>query len=253
MGGIIGILKFLTKFGYRELLRSVFYWRFIEYPKAFDWLKIKKSDKLLDIGSNESVFPLFVLYNTNCTVYTTDINDYSKFYYEKLENLKMDSNRFFFKKEDARKLDFPSNSFDKILVISSIEHISKNGDILALKEIKRVLKKNGLVFLSVPFYKKYRKVDKYFKTANEKTFYEHQYDHKAINERLIKPSGLKLQHKEYFGERLFRFQNLWVKVPENLRKFVMWLSPLFAKLFLKSIDESKAEKIRFACFLLSKE
>ena len=45
-------------------------------------------------------------------------------------------------------LDFPESYFDKILFIDVIEHLNKRDYIL--NEIKRVLKKNGLMYLSAP-------------------------------------------------------------------------------------------------------
>jgi ubiquinone/menaquinone biosynthesis C-methylase UbiE len=52
------------------------------------------------------------------------------------------------KKEDAEKLSFKSNSFDLLICCETLEHI-ENPD-KALKEIERVLKKNGHCLLSVP-------------------------------------------------------------------------------------------------------
>ncbi|HDY87237.1 MAG TPA: class I SAM-dependent methyltransferase [bacterium] len=46
--------------------------------------------------------------------------------------------------------DYPSESFDKILFLEVIEHLPKNTEKQALKEIHRLLKKGGTMVLSTP-------------------------------------------------------------------------------------------------------
>jgi ubiquinone/menaquinone biosynthesis C-methylase UbiE len=54
-----------------------------------------------------------------------------------------------FKKHDLeKKLPFKSNFFDKILALDVLEHLYKRD--LFLKEVKRILKPKGLVFIAVP-------------------------------------------------------------------------------------------------------
>ena len=47
-----------------------------------------------------------------------------------------------------QKLIFPNNSFDLIICNHVLEHVLR--DDLAISEIYRVLKKNGMAFLMVP-------------------------------------------------------------------------------------------------------
>ena len=54
-------------------------------------------------------------------------------------------------KMDIHKIPFEKNYFDVILCNHVLEHV--DNDILALKEIKKVLKKNGFGIVTVPFYK----------------------------------------------------------------------------------------------------
>ncbi len=51
---------------------------------------------------------------------------------------------------DIHNMPFENNTFDVILCNHVLEHVEN--DILALKEIKRVLKKSGYSILQVPFY-----------------------------------------------------------------------------------------------------
>ena len=52
---------------------------------------------------------------------------------------------------DAQKLDFKNDQFDLICCFDVLEHIEDDSQ--ALREIRRCLKLNGLLFLSVPSYK----------------------------------------------------------------------------------------------------
>lgn len=90
-----------------------------------------KKGNVLEIGcgpiSFKHCFP-------NCDVISTDIVNY--------ENID--------KIADARKLPFKDNSFDIVLCLSVIEHVYEYQDVI--DEIHRVLKLNGELLISVPFF-----------------------------------------------------------------------------------------------------
>lgn len=50
----------------------------------------------------------------------------------------------------ADKLPFKDNVFDTVLLIEVIEHLPKGSEIAALKEIKRVLKRDGTLIITTP-------------------------------------------------------------------------------------------------------
>ena len=68
-----------------------------------------------------------------------------------------------FLKEDVKKITLPDNSFDVAIAVSTIEHIGiggrygeyedSRGDIIAINQMKRVLKPGGMVILTFPFSK----------------------------------------------------------------------------------------------------
>jgi ubiquinone/menaquinone biosynthesis C-methylase UbiE len=60
-------------------------------------------------------------------------------------------------KEDVRNMEFNDNTFDKVITISVIEHVypEKDGDMIALGEIKRVLKPDGNLLLTIPYKSKH--------------------------------------------------------------------------------------------------
>lgn len=138
-----------------------------------------KNDKVLDIGSGESIVPSLIKYEYGCDVYATDLdkNELNK-QKEYSEKLNID---FHFEVQDATKLSYSNNYFDKIIAISSIEHIPDTGDIKAINEFSRVLKSGGKLLITVPFGDIYEE--------KEKTWYYHGFERRynldAVNKRLI--------------------------------------------------------------------
>lgn len=138
-----------------------------------------EKDKVLDIGSGESIVPSFLKYEYGSDVYATDL-DKNELNKQKEYSEKLDIS-FHFEVQDATKLSYPNNYFDKIIAISSIEHIPGTGDIKAINEFSRVLKSGGKLLITVPFGDKYEE--------KEKTWYYHgferRYNLEALNKRLI--------------------------------------------------------------------
>jgi len=102
-----------------------------------------KSCKLLDIGCWVGNFQV-LLKNKDIKSCAVDIDE---------EIIRVAQNNFpnmEFKVGDTLKLPYPDNYFDIVTLWAVLEHISVNTEKEALKEIKRVLKPNGLLFFSVP-------------------------------------------------------------------------------------------------------
>ena len=55
-----------------------------------------------------------------------------------------------FKQMKASNMDFPSQTFDVVVSFETLEHLSEDEQIQFLKEIKRVLKIDGLLIISTP-------------------------------------------------------------------------------------------------------
>ena len=119
-----------------------------EYPFVYSHIQNlhhKGTNKILDLGSGLTFFPYFLAKNeladeVFCLDYDeslgelfSDIND---------EN----SNKIKFIKGDLRKLPFEDSSFDCVYCVSVLEHTDNYN--LALMEINRILKPNGLLILT---------------------------------------------------------------------------------------------------------
>lgn len=87
--------------------------------------------------------------------------------------------------QNAKKLPFPDNYFDKILTTSAMEHFEEIDDVRCANEIYRVLKPSGLFIGTVDFnwYKEYMP-----EKHGEARFYTYQ----SLWDRVITPSGLHL-------------------------------------------------------------
>lgn len=59
--------------------------------------------------------------------------------------------RVAFKKASALNLPFADNSFDTVTLWDVIEHVPRNSEETVFKELHRVLKPDGIVYLSTPF------------------------------------------------------------------------------------------------------
>jgi ubiquinone/menaquinone biosynthesis C-methylase UbiE len=106
--------------------------------KLLKKLNLKKKIKILSIGAGTGE-EVKVLKNYG-DVYIIDVNK------EVINSMPKEyKNKFVM---DARKLKFKNEMFDLIVALDVIEHIE--GDIKVVNEIKRVLKKDGTILMSVP-------------------------------------------------------------------------------------------------------
>jgi ubiquinone/menaquinone biosynthesis C-methylase UbiE len=183
--------------------------RCIEYPYAAS--QLGESKKILDVGTTKSdIVWINWLDNLPIEVYATDYDNMNT----EVQNLK-------FVQSDVRKLPFEDNYFDKILAVSVIEHIgledsqvlegtpevSSEGDIDAIKELKRILKPGGEIIMTLPYSKEsfiYHKTARiYSKNEIEK-----------IN-RLLKPKSI-----DYYEYQHSKSKNLYeeFKKPQKSQK-----------------------------------
>lgn len=136
----------------KDYLKSVFInERIIEIPFALKCVieNLKPTERILDLGSMESVFPLY----TAALGYQITAFDFREYPY-RTPNLN-------FVQGDILKLPFEDNEFHAVTCISTLEHIGlgfyedpeaeESADKQAIKEVQRVLKPKGLFVLTVPF------------------------------------------------------------------------------------------------------
>ncbi len=121
-------------------------------------LKHVKPFKVLDVGCCESHLG-FLLVACNLEVYGCDVRRCYPKYEQKPFRFALGS--FTFLHRDIRTLNLPSNSFDTVLNISTLEHIGliaydqkvkdELGDLKAMRNIRRLLKPNGVLIFTGPY------------------------------------------------------------------------------------------------------
>lgn len=132
---------------YSSIKRNLFqrYWhtrRFNEVKKFIE----PTEGKILDIGSADGMFTKVILDKSHAKEIIgidvlKDSVDWANKHWKKYKQLK-------FMIGDAHKLEFKSNTFDAVFALEVMEHVFKPQ--VVIKEVKRVLKKNGYIIMLVP-------------------------------------------------------------------------------------------------------
>lgn len=108
-------------------------------------LNPKNGENILDVGCGDGYY-LYILSNLNSTLQLTGVD----FDPNALKSAKknMSRNIKLVRADLMKKLPFPNDFFDGIIMSEVMEHLPN--DIKCMKEVRRVLKKNGRLVLSVP-------------------------------------------------------------------------------------------------------
>lgn len=227
----------------------------MEAPYVIESLRLNKSDKVLDVASPKHV-ALFIRAFSSDNVTSLDISsDYMESYkkYEKNLGLKGIS----WEVQDARGLKYKDASFDKVYSISVMEHIPADGDILAMREIGRVLKPGGICAITVPFSGTAKEIYKNTKVyereyAGTPVFFSRYYDMQSVSERLVIPSGLKEIDRCFFRAR-FGLESSWNRLPRQLQMLLHWAGPIFSFFCYEKAGQSEfveKESDGFCCITL---
>ena len=222
------IYLFNARLGLRRIIGGIDYFRCLEGPLVSNNLKQEHGLTLLDIGSSTTIFPLFIA-SKGVQVWATDIDDSVLKLREAAEKLEISN--FHAEIQDARNLSYPDNHFDRVSAISTLEHIPHDGDTIAIKEMSRVLKRGGIMVITVPYGS--------FEEERQRgvSYFQRVYDKEDIYKRLIEASGLEVERIEYFGETKYNFAKYWQKIPSLFRILFLWARPIFSKLFLGVVKE----------------
>ncbi len=124
---------------------------------------------------------------------------------------------------DARKLDFPDESFDVVFSLSSIEHFGRpDGVVEASREIGRVLRPGGVAFIATECFLRRHPLNaplvqtvvrkttggRLFATANLARRTEEIFTRSEIREQIVVPSGLDLAQPVSYELSDETFENL---------------------------------------------
>lgn len=107
-----------------------------------------KNKTVLDIGCGAGGKSLYYITQGASHVYGVDVVESYK---EESEKLAADlnlSDKFTFICADAKKLPYPDNTFDTVIMNDAMEHVAEPEAVL--KEVLRVLNKNGKLYVNFP-------------------------------------------------------------------------------------------------------
>jgi len=100
-------------------------------------------NKILDIGAGAGFIEEYLIRNKNIQIYANDFSDIS---IEKLKK-KFKGN---FEKQSIYNLKYPNNFFDCIFILEILEHIPPSKVFTVLRDVKKILCRNGSLIVSVP-------------------------------------------------------------------------------------------------------
>lgn len=187
-----------------------------------------KNKKILDIGCGFGWFELNALKKGAREIAGIEISALDL----KPAKENIEDKRAVFKIGGALKLPFKDNYFDTVVAWEVIEHIPKNTEDKMFKEVKRVLRKNGMFYLSTPYNSFW---SKYFDPAWWLIGHRHYSKEKLIN--LGDNNGLKALEIYIKGRwwGLINLLNLYIA------KWVFRREPFFEdKLIAKEDHEYKS-------------
>lgn len=255
--------------GIKGLIRGVDYGRYLELSRVIHNLGALNDMDVMDIGTGPYPFYIIWLLLRGARVValdaSEDVLEVDKFFrghrdynhYHKEGKLEV-------RIGDARDLSFPDNSFDRITLISTIEHIRGNDDSLIMQEIGRILKPNGLAVLSFPIadklteeyvivhyseaykYKEKEITVPYSKKYEDDTtgYLVRRYDIKRVENNLIRSSGLHVKSIEYYGEVYVQFWKFWRNLPLKTQRKIGFIQPIATTLFFKRININEIKRIK---------
>ena len=248
----------------KRLVLPVEYIRCAEFRYVLEHLDVLPDHRVLDIGSPK-LLSLFLTGRVGAHVWATDlVDDFVQPYAAYAASvLGARRDRYVIETQDAQALTYRDESFDRIFSVSVIEHIPKDGDALALREIARVLAPGGIVCLTVPwsdrgYLEEFHTPgpDLYWVKSpdREKVFYQRVYDYDSLHARLLGQDCLELVDLSFWGERRIAVEDaiLNPRLPRLFRYALLPAHFALNRLFLSPLEETERSRKKVACITLRK-
>jgi SAM-dependent methyltransferase len=239
------IYRLKRKAGLRKTLGGLDYTRCVEYPELLNRLELRSARRVLEVGSSNLFLAPYIAVRYGVEVHATDQDPIVRIQESWIRRVGhgelLETGGFVAAQEDATHLSYPDESFDRIVCVSTIEHVEDTGQ--AAREISRVLRPGGLAGFTVPFSSHFREVHLdhgfYGKThSGTPLFYEYIFDRDKLEEKLIVPSGLDPVSLTFLGEpQLKASRVVFNPILGKPLSYARWLWPWAARLFLKPIGE----------------
>lgn len=111
---------------------------------------------------------------------------------------------------DALKLPIGNNFADIATLFDVIEHIPKNTEIKALAEVNRILKSNGLLFLSTP------NSTLFMNLLDPAFYFGHRHYKTSQLTSFLKKSGFKILNSTIKGGYWFNIYLIWLYITKRI-------------------------------------
>ncbi len=192
--------------------------------KAISELKLSISGEVLDIGCGVMPYKEFLLDDSQISKYIGVDLEPTEYHYQ----VKPD---FFW---DGKHIPLPDDSVDWVIATEFFEHYFDMTSILS--EIRRVLKKDGKLFFTVPF----------IWTLHETPYDEYRYTPFSLEKLLSKTSFSEINIKSLggFNRSLATMLGLWLEYA-GIKKKRRKLLRLFIKPFFKYLIKTDSNYARF--------
>ena len=144
--------------------------KFFGFYKYLKGVKLLEPAKILEIGSGVGITSNFISSKFNKS--TLIATDFDASQIESAKSQKRNAN-IIFKQEDATQLSFPQENFDACFAILVFHHINNFSD--ALREIHRVLKTGGKLFVYDIPWKSWNPLSRWFVFGQPGLFTKHEF------------------------------------------------------------------------------
>jgi SAM-dependent methyltransferase len=245
--GATDIFRVKRRLGFRKTVGGLDYTRCVEYPHVVARLALRDAHRVLEIGASRVFLAPFLAVTYDLELHAIDADPVIRLQERWVAELGREdliqSGRFVASCQDARNLPYPAETFDRVVSVSTLEHIQEIER--AAAEIGRVLTPGGVAVVSVPFSRRQRQVfstRRVYNTPYRGTplFYEYIFDRTMLDERLVRPSGLQLQSLSFLGEPGFKMTQV-VQHPVLGRPLMLmrWIWPWLASRWYREISEDQ--------------
>lgn len=193
-----------------------------------NYLGLKKTDKVLSVGCKYGKLELIILPKIKSLVAFDILRDLIK----KNNQQFKDNPKIKFEYGDiSKKTKYKSESFDKVIFLEVIEHLPRGTELKALKEIYRLLKKDGILVLSTPNSHWYSNL-----TDFAGVIADHRHYKMETIENLCKEAGFKIKKKTIVGGIC---STTWISLRMILRVFKLYSIVKFLDQKMEDIQDKE--------------
>lgn len=238
------IYQINARMSFLHKLQGVDISRCFEYSEAYLRIAPVAGKRILDVGSYRSPFPAFLI-RRGGLVSILDMDAAVAQQQEWIRRATGEEGRALIVLADGTRLPYLSNSFDRVVCISTIEHLPDDGDIRMIREIGRVLRMGGCIFITVP----------YAPVAREGRWgkwFQRWYDISGAFSRLADSAGLTvLAHGLLIGGIAGKIADIWYALPRIVRHSLSWTHVLLFPILFEQ-DTADRHDARVLWLLLGK-